>query len=758
MMDLTSMLNGNPTTDESYKGTDRQELNGQIQSKNKTPWDNGGYALPINTISTLPTTPQHTSKLNETYFSTPTSPPQNSSGSRSSISSISSVDSSAHSRYPSMSVVEACSQSPSGQVENVYDSPSPKSAASSSDKKMGWTSNQVQYQDRSLSPSSSTMPEQNSMNNLQRLPEPSRISTRPFMIPIMEKEASLTSDIHESRRPISPSDAVLIKRPTIPSLRLVTRDSKWTLTNPNITNKAYQNTPEQAQLYPLTQSKSHKRALSAPSFKQPYHQLVMPTHPSTISRDEPTPPSSHHPDDSSPTMVTNVYQAPATPPSFPLDTEAQSVKCMYIPHCDTGSQLRKAISHIFGRNKICTRQIPSHVWVHYCRKHYQRSRYRNPKEYAKLQCDLVQQQIRRVHEWSQINESLNKAGVVRDWSMSVRKREQKRLDDLQSGKKRKSIPSEEEEDGDEDSNVAGGKPSNSAIPATAVPKWLLEHCRKGYSTQEILGIFNRLHQEILDDTISTFPDIEILPNISIDHDEQWSPKTSVKRLQNSHHKRPKSLSTDAAPIYVHEDRRISHCHSYVLDPYSPDGTILKRQLTGVSDGNATEPAFQHSARSRIPELGRRVSALGLHPRIDENSTVESYYNFSPSKPLSIMSSSPRCTGQPLSTQIDSSPLYHTSAHRPLHQRSHSDMSGGFHHGQHIFHSQDVSMYPPIYIDTKYPSRDQNYEPSLLSTAPVGEVTRDNLALRDALMPRSVSLYPHDPFLRPHNSTSFAPLP
>ena len=62
--------------------------------------------------------------------------------------------------------------------------------------------------------------------------------------------------------------------------------------------------------------------------------------------------------------------------------------CMYIPNCDTGStHLRKAISHTLAATR-CVYATSEHIWVFYCRKHYQRSRYSNPKEYANLECDL----------------------------------------------------------------------------------------------------------------------------------------------------------------------------------------------------------------------------------------------------------------------------------------------------------------------------------------------------------------------------------
>ncbi|KAJ5428134.1 hypothetical protein N7445_009588 [Penicillium cf. griseofulvum] len=49
--------------------------------------------------------------------------------------------------------------------------------------------------------------------------------------------------------------------------------------------------------------------------------------------------------------------------------------CRMHPSPD-GMHYRKVVSHVFGRNKAVTKLFPLGVWVHYCRKHYQRARYR----------------------------------------------------------------------------------------------------------------------------------------------------------------------------------------------------------------------------------------------------------------------------------------------------------------------------------------------------------------------------------------------
>ena len=268
---------------------------------------------------------------------------------------------------------------------------------------------------------------------------------------------------------------------------------------------------------------------------------------------EPTPPSSEHPDQASPTNPPTCV-GPSTPPVLgPANN--QGIECMFVPNCDTGSQMRKAISHIFGRNKMCTRLIPQGAWVHYCRKHYQRSRYRNPKEYAKLQCDLVQTQIRRIHDWSEDNRRKGQSGVVQDWTLAIRKRERKRIDDLErkeanKNKRKRSAATvdEAEDEDDDDLNIE---------PSTAVPKWLQEKCNKQrYTTQQVLRIFNDLHREILgSNSANTFPDLEILPNVIVDNDGTTPSKYTKRRRHNvgqdgyaeelSHTMRPESAQ---APV------------------------------------------------------------------------------------------------------------------------------------------------------------------------------------------------------------------
>lgn len=203
---------------------------------------------------------------------------------------------------------------------------------------------------------------------------------------------------------------------------------------------------------------------------------------------------------------------------------------------------------------MCTRLIPQHVWVHLCRKHYQRSRYRNLTLFAhNTQCELVQRQIQNLHEWSEDNISRGEGGVVVDWELAIRKREQKRLDSLANI--RISASSR---------NRISGTTAESVedllhlVPSTAPPDWLRELCGKGYTTSNIKDILSRLQEEMMAGVVTTFPDIEILPNILIDDEQSKSVKGSTKRKSTlAVHQRSKSVGVGLQSNSQQEEHRIS---------------------------------------------------------------------------------------------------------------------------------------------------------------------------------------------------------
>ncbi|QGA15736.1 hypothetical protein EYB26_003396 [Talaromyces marneffei] len=77
---------------------------------------------------------------------------------------------------------------------------------------------------------------------------------------------------------------------------------------------------------------------------------------------------------------------------------------------------RKIVSHIFGRNKKPTQNIPDELWIWYCRKHYQRSKYTCSNQWPQKQVDLVRLALDNFEKW----------GEILYWNVVLRKREQDR--------------------------------------------------------------------------------------------------------------------------------------------------------------------------------------------------------------------------------------------------------------------------------------------------------------------------------------------
>lgn len=204
-MDVTSLLNG-----ESVAVEEKRIERPKIQGRSRTPWDAGGYALPITTRQ--PTSPPPQQQPSQAFYFddeqlvSPTSPKHRFSDSLSSFSSlVSSIPSTTHSRFSSFSTVN---------------SPHPLNAVA------------VDY----LSPKSATMELTGSSNFPEgvthELHTPSTPSAIHFDVlgpiaenrlsPPLEAQVQEEHDAKDTGRPGSPSDAILIKRTVVPTLRLDT--------------------------------------------------------------------------------------------------------------------------------------------------------------------------------------------------------------------------------------------------------------------------------------------------------------------------------------------------------------------------------------------------------------------------------------------------------------------------------------------------------------------------------------------------------
>ncbi|KAA8913535.1 hypothetical protein FN846DRAFT_886589 [Sphaerosporella brunnea] len=204
-------------------------------------------------------------------------------------------------------------------------------------------------------------------------------------------------------------------------------------------------------------------------------------------------------------------------------------KCSYCSVCTTGSPLRKVVSHIFGRNKLSTRQIPKNVWVYYCRKHYQRSRYRNPRGFARQQVLLVRRQCERLEKW----------GGVTQWVIKVRRREEIRMMH-QEGDNTEDMEDLDEEivegaglalDGEMETHEhrSGGSSRRSSTTATlrrrssagsgclggAGSNWLAKHTGHDKTIRDVYRLLDRIEVEVQQNG-GKFPDVELLPSVDLE--------------------------------------------------------------------------------------------------------------------------------------------------------------------------------------------------------------------------------------------------
>ncbi|CRK34527.1 hypothetical protein BN1723_014868 [Verticillium longisporum] len=478
----------------------------------------------------------------------------------------------------------------------------------------------------------------------------------------------------DPRRPSSPSDAILITRGTGSSRSSPTEDfSPQHITKQDTTGFL---NPPQDQLH----TRSHKRTVSAPDFAA----LSAP------SGFQPFPPVSEAP---AFVQQQQVYTMPSqTQPAAGNPAVIPEIKCMYIENCDT---------------------------------------YRNGHEYAKLQIDLVEQQIERVQEWSDANKRAGTSGVVTSWSLAIRKREQKRLDDKQESRKRSYQDESEDEAAD-----------GAVMNGTAVPQWLLDRCGNNYSTETIMSVVQQLKSEIHGNHLSQIPDIEILPAISSDGNED-KPKAQLKRKTSggNGHKRSQSMGV-ALRHDIHPPPAMTRRISQPLGHWEADmfeNPVEKRQRLAQMDvGYFAERhnmvGVPRAAERTVPNVRRmQVAHRPAFGNIRENYPEEEYYPAGQQAFGSpymygaggqVVTTSGGPAGGPLPAptpqrrpsqsmashlEANSSMAGYQDPRRPIHQRSHSEVGAFYTGSSNAYRPASSSEYPaPGYGYGPGPDYDASY--------------------------------------------------
>ena len=165
-------------------------------------------------------------------------------------------------------------------------------------------------------------------------------------------------------------------------------------------------------------------------------------------------------------------------------------RCTFSEGCMLESEDRKVVSHYFGRNKLCTLGVPDHIWAPYCRKHYQRTRYRNVGNYVDIQMDLVKTTLKRMKKW----------GGITDFEFTLRLQAQKHVD--------REI---EHENACEEARAAGKAPPPTQDTTLSEERWLVPYLGKKKTFDEIFSTVEKIIERV-ENNLCQPPQFEILPS------------------------------------------------------------------------------------------------------------------------------------------------------------------------------------------------------------------------------------------------------
>ncbi|KAL8713789.1 MAG: hypothetical protein Q9220_002316 [cf. Caloplaca sp. 1 TL-2023] len=255
--------------------------------------------------------------------------------------------------------------------------------------------------------------------------------------------------------------------------------------------------------------------------------------------------------------------------------------------CTLGSgDYRKVTSHIFGRNKRCTNQIPEDCWIKYCRKHYQRQKYRCPSDWFETQLLLIDGQLDKMEEW----------GGITSWTIAIRKKERAILDQ-------------------ENAFLA----QNSRMPDGPLcrERYLVPHLGTDKTFKEVRKLIDVINKECDDTHTFQLPSFELLPNI----DERRHPRTRrgpVRRMRKPPTPLPVApetfrISTDGSGQLKTETLKTGHAKSAKRGTDSLATSITRTR--GPSPG-ASIPVYAPTAPSPNTETSKKGHPKTAKRKID----------------------------------------------------------------------------------------------------------------------------------------------
>lgn len=250
-------------------------------------------------------------------------------------------------------------------------------------------------------------------------------------------------------------------------------------------------------------------------------------------------------------------------------------RCTFVEGCVLDSPDRKVISHFFGRNKKCTRAIPEDVWAPFCRRHYQRTRYRNVDNFGGVQMDLVRRTVENLQQW----------GNITHFELILRKRAMQAI--CREG-------SDDDQHQPLRATSAGSTPHSATKHSSEA--WLVPYLGNHKSFEDILEFVNLIEEYVKEHNCKP-PEFEILPSY----------KPGYMKLPEG----KKSLKQTAKPTGVR--KRASHPNVNVSRSVAPPKDAVDPK---------TAPLTASSLTSRNPETrsgkgafvrGRPLRATGTIP-------------------------------------------------------------------------------------------------------------------------------------------------
>jgi len=237
--------------------------------------------------------------------------------------------------------------------------------------------------------------------------------------------------------------------------------------------------------------------------------------------------------------------------------------CMATKECVTGSgHHRQVISHIFGRNKKCTRALAG-FWIVWCRQHYQRYCYRANKEggsWALSQLSLVRAQLEKFEE----------AGIVRNWTIALRKKDQDALDVENTAL------------------LVAGSSAATGTPAIW-ERFLVPYLGHGKTFAEVRDVLDAIDEEfetpeyMAREKKKVFPGVEFLATFPEGKAEKAAAKVRVTKSAPKPTATPNAKATSSRPSFKRKAPSTNTNATAYAATISPESQHKRRRLVHGSD-------------------------------------------------------------------------------------------------------------------------------------------------------------------------------